>query len=131
MTRTAARAARLPLTNDEVARRLEAAARQLEEQDANVYRVRAYRTAANTVRGLDRPLSEIVKKDGRDALDELPGIGDRPHLHALTQPVSDLQPRGGGYKFFSKLVEHFFNDYGAARACARLTRKTECSLNSA
>ncbi len=72
-----ARASRLPLANEEAAKQLERAARGLEEQDANIYRVRAYRTAANTVRGLARPLSEILKECGRDTLRELPGIGDR------------------------------------------------------
>jgi DNA polymerase (family X) len=99
-----ARAGRLPLTNDEVAKRLEEAARGLEEQDANVYRVRAYRTAANTVRGLDRPMSELLKEGGRDALDKLPGIGDRlastleqlvltgriSHLEGLGEKPEDL-----------------------------------------
>ena len=64
-TTEAARAGRLPLGNEEVAKRLEQAARTLEEQDANVYRVRAYRTAANTVRGLDRPVSEVLKAGAR------------------------------------------------------------------
>jgi hypothetical protein len=56
---------------------LEEATRVLEERDANLYRVRAYRTAANTVRGLDQPISAILKERGREALRELPGIGDR------------------------------------------------------
>jgi hypothetical protein len=77
MTTQSTRAARLPLGNEEAARRLEQAARVLEEQDANVYRVRAYRAAAGTVRGLERPVSEILTADGRAALRELPGIGDR------------------------------------------------------
>lgn len=99
-----ARAGQLPLDNEDAAKRLEQAARALEEQDANVYRVRAYRTAANTVRGLDRSLNDILQEGGRDALRELPGIGDRlastleqlvitghiPHLEGLGVPVEDL-----------------------------------------
>jgi DNA polymerase (family X) len=72
-----ARAGQLPLGNEDAAKRLEEAARALEEQDANLYRVRAYRTAANTVRGQSRPVSELLKEGGRGALLELPGIGDR------------------------------------------------------
>src|SRR5215213_3168644 len=72
-----ARVDRLPLDNERAAERLEHAAGVLEGQDANVYRVRAYRAAANTVRGLARPVSDIVKEGGRGALEELPGIGDR------------------------------------------------------
>jgi len=68
---------RLPLDNTAAARRLEQAAKILEEQDASLYRVRAYRTAAQTLRGLDRPAVEILRDGGRRALLELPGIGDR------------------------------------------------------
>ena len=42
-TQSIARASRLPFGNEQIAKRLEQAARVLEEQDANVYRVRAYR----------------------------------------------------------------------------------------
>ena len=76
-TELAARVGRLPLGNEEAARRLEQAARTLEEQEANVYRVRAYRTAAGTVRALARPVAELLKERGRAALTELAGIGDR------------------------------------------------------
>lgn len=37
--------------------------------------LRAYRTAADTLRGLARPVHEIVAFDGSEALTELPGIG--------------------------------------------------------
>lgn len=70
-------AARLPLDNLAAARRLEQAAKILEEQDASLYRVRAYRTAAATVRALDRPAIEILREGGRRALMELPAIGER------------------------------------------------------
>ncbi|MBA4066635.1 MAG: DNA-binding protein [Isosphaera sp.] len=72
-----ARPDRLPLGNEEAARRLEQAATTLEGEGANVYRVRAYRTAAATVRGLDRPAVDILRDGGRRALTELPGIGGR------------------------------------------------------
>src|SRR5262249_46217610 len=73
----AARTDRLPLDNATAARRLEQAARILEAQDANIYRVRAYRTAAQTVRTLDEPAAELLSTGGRAALQQLPGIGDR------------------------------------------------------
>jgi hypothetical protein len=102
--RTAVRAGRLPLTNEEAARRLEEAARQLEEQGANVYRVRAYRSAANTVRAAGRPVSEMLEQGGAAELRELPGIGERlattleqlvltghiPHLEGLGERAEDL-----------------------------------------
>lgn len=75
--RHASPAARLPLDNTAAARRLEQAAAILETQDANIYRVRSYRTAAATVRNLDRPAADILRGGGRKALMELPGIGQR------------------------------------------------------
>jgi hypothetical protein len=95
---------RLPLDNLAAARRLEQAARILEEQDASLYRVRAYRTAAATVRALDRPAIEILREGGRRALMELPAIGDRlagtieqllltghiPHVEGLGAKPEDL-----------------------------------------
>ena len=68
---------RLPLSNDEAARRLDQAAQVLEERGENPFRVRAYRVAAQTVRGLPRAAGDILRDGGRRALMELPGIGDR------------------------------------------------------
>jgi DNA polymerase (family X) len=68
---------RLPLSNAEAARRLEKAAHTLEERGENLFRVRAYRVAAQTVRDLPRPAGDILREGGRRALMELPGIGDR------------------------------------------------------
>jgi len=51
----------------------------LEDQRANPFRVRAYRRAAEVVRGLERPVHAILAdqgRDGRDGLDALPGIGE-------------------------------------------------------
>ncbi len=80
-----ARPDRLPLSNAEAARRLEQAARFLEDRGENIFRVRAYRVAAETVRNLQRPASDILAEGGRRALMELPGIGDR-----LSMTLSDL-----------------------------------------
>lgn len=100
----AARTDRLPLDNDTAARRLEQAAHVIEANDENVYRVRAYRTAAETVRRLDRPAADVLREGGRAALRELPGIGDRlavtleqllltghiPHVEGLGARPEDL-----------------------------------------
>lgn len=51
-------------TNSFVATRLDEVARLLEEQGANVFRVRAYSRAAALLRGLDRPIDEIVRTEG-------------------------------------------------------------------
>jgi Holliday junction resolvasome RuvABC DNA-binding subunit len=65
----------LPLSNEMVADRLDELAEGLEAQHANEYRVRAYRTAAVTVRNLKQPVVEILDRRGIDGLTQLPGIG--------------------------------------------------------
>jgi hypothetical protein len=65
-----------PLPNDEVALRLDEVADLLEAQDANPFRVRAYRSAAETVRGLPRPAHEILEAEGTEGLQRLAGIGE-------------------------------------------------------
>src|SRR5262249_27508338 len=66
----------LPPDNETVAARLDELADLLEAREANRYRVRAYRVAAETVRGLEFPAYRLVDADGSEALTELPGIGD-------------------------------------------------------
>lgn len=61
--------------NREVAERLREAATLLEQQDANPFRVRAYRRAADTVAQLERDLHEVLDTDGIEGLTDLPGIG--------------------------------------------------------
>ncbi len=61
--------------NRQVAERLLEVARILTEQGANVFRIQAYRRAADTIRHLGKPVSEIVKAEGLEGLDQLPGIG--------------------------------------------------------
>jgi len=63
--------------NAQVARRLEEVAQLLEEQGANLFRVRAYRRGAETVLHLPRPVSEILEQEGIEGLRRLPGVGDR------------------------------------------------------
>lgn len=74
----------LPLDNDHVAGRLEEIAELLEAQDANAFRVRAYRNAAKTLRRLDRQIHEIVVDEGLPGLIRLRGIG-RSLAHSIDQ----------------------------------------------
>lgn len=62
-------------TNQEVAEILERVADLLEAQDANPFRVRAYRGAVTTLREMQRPVREILEQEGAEGLQELPGIG--------------------------------------------------------
>jgi hypothetical protein len=47
----------------------------LQQQGADGFRERAYRRAAETVSGLDRPVDAIFESEGRDGLTALEGIG--------------------------------------------------------
>jgi Holliday junction resolvasome RuvABC DNA-binding subunit len=79
----------LPLSNEMVADRLDELAEGLEAQHANEFRVRAYRTAAEAVRGLKQPAVEILDRRGTDGLTELPGIGS-----SLARAIEQLTRNG-------------------------------------
>lgn len=63
-------------TNDEIADLLERIAALLEAQNANPFRVKAYRTGAQTVREAEEPLATVVQQGRAKALEDLPGIGE-------------------------------------------------------
>jgi hypothetical protein len=77
----------------------------LETQDANTFRVRAYRNAAGTLRGLDRPVSEILERSGTAGLEELPNIGE-----ALAGVIAEIVETGR-----SSLLEQLSGDAGPER----------------
>lgn len=61
--------------NQDIAQRLREVALLLQEQGANRFRVRAYRTAAETLDRLPVPVAEIAQLQGTEGLMTLPGIG--------------------------------------------------------
>jgi DNA polymerase (family X) len=61
--------------NSEIAQKLREVALLLEEQGANRFRIRAYRTAADRLERLEVPVSQIAGQQGTDGLQALPGIG--------------------------------------------------------
>lgn len=63
----------MPVHNEDIAVIFDEMANLLEIEEANPFRVRAYRNAARTIRGLGRELQEMLA-DGED-LTRLPGIG--------------------------------------------------------
>jgi DNA polymerase (family 10) len=65
-----------PLNNQTIAGQLDSIAELLEAQNANPFRVRAYREAAQTVRTLGEPASVLLEKEGRAGLCRLPTIGE-------------------------------------------------------
>jgi putative hydrolase len=74
--RTSSEETKLPLEDQQIAERLEEVADLLQAQGANQFRVRAYRSAAQTLRNLDRPAHEILDNEGVEGLRQLPGIGE-------------------------------------------------------
>jgi hypothetical protein len=71
--------------NAGIADRLEEVADILVEQGANPYRVRAYRRAADLLRGLAVPASAILAESGLPGLEALPGIGE-----GLARSIRDM-----------------------------------------
>jgi DNA polymerase (family 10) len=64
----------MPVHNSEIATIFDHVADLLEIEDANRFRVRAYRNAANTIRDLGRSLQDMLE-EGED-LSDLPDIGE-------------------------------------------------------
>lgn len=64
----------MPIHNEDIARIFDQIADLLEIEQANPFRVRAYRNAARSIRGLGRELADLVAENAD--LTELPAIGD-------------------------------------------------------
>ena len=62
--------------NLEIAARFDEVAELLAEQGASRYRVEAYRHGAETLRGLARPVSDVLRDEGIAGLERLPAIGE-------------------------------------------------------
>jgi hypothetical protein len=75
--------------NDDVAGRLEEVARVLRDQGADRYRALAYRRAAAIIRQMDRPIDELFREGGVEALEALPRIGPR-----IARAIRDLVTHG-------------------------------------
>ena len=67
----------LPPSNEAIANALEEVAGMLEERDANPHRVQAYLIAAEGVRAWNEPLAEQLASGGSEALQAVPGVGER------------------------------------------------------
>ncbi len=63
----------MPVHNADIARAFDEVADLLELEEANPFRVRAYRNAARTLRGLGSEVTAMLRR--KDDLAELPGIG--------------------------------------------------------
>ena len=61
--------------NADVATRLEEVAHLLHQQEANPFRVQAWRGAADAIRTLQQPVNVLFQLEGLEGLDRIPGIG--------------------------------------------------------
>jgi DNA polymerase (family 10) len=75
--------------NEDIAGRLEEVAQLLATQGASRFRVRAYQRAAETVRRLTRPVSDILAREGLEGLQALPGVGE-----SIARAIRDILARG-------------------------------------
>jgi hypothetical protein len=93
--------------NRTVAKKLLDYANYLETREANLYRVRAYRRAADTLLALDRPITDVLAAEGRRGLEALPGIG-RHLSYTIDSLVSSGEFRtldsGGGHMDSEQLL---------------------------
>src|ERR1043166_4483108 len=76
------------MQNPDIARLFDEVADLLEIQDANPFRVRAYRNAARTIRDFPEPLQELVRAGTRD-LTDIAGIGDD-----LAEKITEIVTKG-------------------------------------
>ncbi|MFA5922812.1 MAG: DNA polymerase/3'-5' exonuclease PolX [Methylococcaceae bacterium] len=77
----------MPVHNNDIAAVFEEIADLLEIEQANPFRIRAYRNAARTVQGLGEEVRDLIQK-GYD-LDQLPGIGE-----ALAEKIAEIVRTG-------------------------------------
>ena len=79
------------MQNPDIARVFDEVADLLEIQNANPFRVRAYRNAARTIRDYPEPIADLVRGGGGDAKDltDIPGIGED-----LAEKIRDIVATG-------------------------------------
>ena len=75
--------------NRQIAERLREAAELLEQQQANPFRVSAYRRAAETVARLEEDVAVLLERERIEGLDALPGIGP-----VLAQAIAQMVRTG-------------------------------------
>jgi DNA polymerase/3'-5' exonuclease PolX len=90
------------MNNREIARQLTDYAHFLESRGASLYRVKAYRKAAETLLGLPYPITDLYGIEGRKGLRNLPGIGS--HLSYTIEGLictGEFQTLDGGEEEFA------------------------------
>ena len=79
----------IPALNRDIAQRLREVAQLLHDQGSNLFRVQAYRHAAETLEQLERPIDEILCSEGLEGLKNLPAIGE-----SIARSIRDLVGTG-------------------------------------
>jgi DNA polymerase (family X) len=77
------------MRNEEIANRFERLATLMEIRDEDSFRIRAYRNAADIIRGWPIEMKDIASTEGTKGLQEIPGIGK-----AISGKVLELIERG-------------------------------------
>lgn len=77
------------MTNREIAAVFRRLADLLELRDENPFKLRSYRTAAETIEATSTPLAELITAGGSAKLRDLPGIGD-----AISKKIVELLETG-------------------------------------
>ncbi|MBK9314226.1 MAG: hypothetical protein IPM55_08275 [Acidobacteria bacterium] len=85
------------MTNPEIAEIFRRLADLLELRGENPFKVRSYRTAAETIEDAVVPLAELLEREGLEGLRALPGIGE-----AISKKISDLL-RTGSFKLWDEV----------------------------
>ena len=81
----------MPLTNQDIAQKLRAHATELARAGSNLYRVRAFRSAAMAVLGLPNEVADLVAAGRGHYLEQVPGIGK-----SLAETIARIaRPVGG------------------------------------
>jgi DNA polymerase/3'-5' exonuclease PolX len=75
--------------NEQIADRLEEAARLLRDQGADPFRIGAYLRAAATVRSMRVPVDELFRQQGLEGLKELPHVGE-----SIARAIRELLTHG-------------------------------------
>ena len=76
-------------SNQEVARKLSRVADLLEAHDANPFRVRSYRRAAEELMAMAAPVGSLYAEGGVERLQEIPGVG-----RALSRSIAEIVETG-------------------------------------
>jgi DNA polymerase (family X) len=79
----------MAMTNQEIAAVFRRLADLLELRDENPFKVRSYRTAAETIEDTPAQLVELIASGGEAKLRELPGIGE-----AISKKIVELRDTG-------------------------------------